>query len=182
MVTVLVGPSRERFHLHRAILLPGFGDIMERSGDQPDFLEIHEDIADIFGSICEYLYTGDYCIFCGVEALKTSCSAHDPSVGGHESDNGFSDRKTSNTKPPTLAGDFHQFGSNFPEQKNDSVSKNNNIMSLHLRLHVFAEKHRIFPLSAISFRNFLRMFTDIPMTGRQIDEITDIVRLAQRQI
>lgn len=188
MVTLLVGPAKNKFQVHAPILEEVLVHLASSIGETKEHIEIQEDIADVLGPVCEFLYTGDYSIASSIIEEGEDCR-----------NNGlFSSLKNSSSQIRARSGtaSIHNEDSvgrertvflfdHFPARSSSSNSeteKQTTTLSLHLRIHVFAEKYGMTLLSLISFKRFLFAFTEEPKARGHIDGIMDLFRLAKDQI
>lgn len=189
VVTLSVGPTERKFHLHARIVEDGLTHILRPAKGNLGQINIQENIADIFGQVCEYLYTGDYSVGCSKSFGDTeeNGTAHDHCIGQFEADgdpnpwlkaNIFLNVSTIIAKSNMLTMSLSSVPASPSCGKRDFLCKHPDTLVLHLRLHVFAEKHGMTSLSLISLDKLLHTLAEFPMDRDRVDDIVQLFRLA----
>lgn len=181
IVTLSVGPSEGKFYIHARVwqsltpFLGLFGPIEGESG----VFRIQESVADIFGQVCDYLYTGDYSAgvlkYVHSEKKDTAhnyspchCGVDGQSCPQFEGNATINERivfaESSGLNPPTCG-------------RQHSTCKPYDALILHLKVGIFARKHNMLLLSVRSLGNLLNALIDLSLKEDEINEIVRLFRL-----
>ena len=185
MLNFVVGPSRQAVSLHSGIFkyfsVP-WARISENSFDATtdDPVVIKDAVENIFAYVCQYLYTGDYCIPLPDDVVPYHISEeeqyeqnHILMLNGNIFENSVSVKKVADytvrrIQPrPALPSNGHHY---------HYLWNYSNALLAYAQLSVFAEQSELEELRDISLYKLLYMLHDFPFHTERIGDIIQLVR------